>query len=217
MKIEASHADDRQRFREYYKSLADNDVARLSMDENLVPADRDAISDEIDARGLDLSAYKSRFSEEIAAAKAAGVLGAIPSSALTVTESDRSHQLMGGVGLLVFALVGIHKWVLGDATTWRKEGSLATWLALGVMLTWDPPVRVFKGQASGKFVVWLILAWLYLAAIAAPLAVPALGKVVAGFNPLVVAAAIGAPGIVVGLLRLSKRLSSHDGGAPTSP
>jgi len=73
MNVEPNYAAERLRFREYYKSLADNDLARLSMDENLVPAARDAMIEELDARGLDLSSYKNKFEQEVAAAKAAGV------------------------------------------------------------------------------------------------------------------------------------------------
>jgi hypothetical protein len=70
MNIEPNYTAERLRFREYYRSLTDNDLARLSMDENLVPAARDAITEELDARALDLSSYRNRFEEEVAAAKA---------------------------------------------------------------------------------------------------------------------------------------------------
>ena len=214
MNMKPNYTAERLRFREYYRSLTDNDLARLSMDENLVPAASDAITEELDARGLDLSSYRSRFEEEVAAAKAAGVLGGVPSSALP-TEQKGSHQLLGLAGLVMFGLVGVHKWLLGDATTWRKEGTLAVWLFWALVFTWDPTVRVIKGQASGKLVFWLILGWLYFAAIAATLAVPALGRLVAGLNPLLVVAAIASPATVIGVLRLARRASRARADKPT--
>ena len=206
--VEPDYTVERLRFREYYRGLTDNDLARLSMDENLIPAARDAITAELDARRLDLSSYRNRFEEEVAAAKAAGVLGAVPSSALAM-EHDGSHQLMGVAGLVMFGLVGLHKWLLGDATTWRKEGTLALWLFFALMFTWDPAARVVKGQASTRLVFWLVLGWLYFAAMAATLAVPALGRFVAGLNPLLVVAAIVSPAIVIGVLRVTGRLPSR--------
>jgi len=203
MNTELNYTSERLWFREYYRNLSDNDLARLSMDENLVPAARDAITEELDSRRIDLSSYRNRFYEEVAAAKAAGVLGGVPSSALP-TEQKGSHQLLGLAGLVMFGLVGVHKWLLGDATTWRKEGTLAIWLFWALMFTWDPAVRVVKGQASWKVVFWLILGWLYFAAIAVTLAVPALGRVVAALNPLLIVAAIAAPAIVVGVLRVAR-------------
>jgi len=214
MNIEPNHTAERLRFREYYRSLTDNDLARLSMDENLVPAAREAITEELDARGLDLSSHRNRFEEEVAAAKAAGVLGGVPSSALA-TKQQGSHQLLGLGGIVMFGLVGIHKWLLGDATTWRKEGTLAVWLFWALMFTWDPAVRVVKGQASGKILFWLILGWLYFGAIAATLAVPALGKVVAGLNPLLVVAAFASPAIVIGVLRVVRRFAPGADEKPT--
>jgi hypothetical protein len=70
MNIEPDYTAEGLRFREYYSSLTDNDLARLSMGENLVPPAREAMTEELNARGLDLSSYKSRFEEEVAAAKA---------------------------------------------------------------------------------------------------------------------------------------------------
>jgi hypothetical protein len=208
MNIEPDYTAEQLRFREYYRCLTDNDLARLSMDENLVPAARDAITQELDARALDLSSYRKRFEEEVAAAKAGGVLGGVPSSALA-TEQRGSHQLLGLAGLVMFGLVGIHKWLLGDLTTWRKEGTLAVWLFWALIFTWDPAVRVVKGQASGKLMFWLILGWLYFAAIAATLAVPTLGRVVAGLNPPLVVTAIAAPAIVIGILKVGRRFASR--------
>jgi hypothetical protein len=210
MKTEPDYTGERLRFGEYYKSLTDNDLARLSMDENLVPAARDAITEELNARGLDLSSYRNRFEEEVAAAKAAGVLGGVPSSALA-TEQKGSHQLLGLAGLVMFGLIGVHKWLLGDATTWRKEGTLAVWLFWALIFTWDPTVRLLKGQASRRLVLWLALGWLYFATIAAALAVPALSRIVSGLNPLLVAATLASPAIVLGFHRLVSRFASRRG------
>jgi len=131
----------------------------------------------------------------------------LPSGALPTEE--KHHQLLGLTGLVMFGLIGVHKWLLGDATTWRKEATLAVWLFLALVFTWDPTVRIVKGQASGKLVFWLILGWLYFATTAAPLAVPALGKVVSGFNPLLVAAIIASPAIVLGVHRAVRRFASR--------
>jgi hypothetical protein len=200
MNTESNYTGERLRFREYYRNLTDNDLARLSTDENLVPAARDAITEELDSRGLELSSCRSRFDEEVAAAKAAGILGGVPSSALA-TEEKGSHRLLGLAGLAMFGLIGVHKRLLGDATTWRKGTAPAVWLFWALMFTWDPAVRVVKGQASWKVVFWLILGWLYVAAIAMPLAVPAVGRVVADLSPLLIGAAVASPAIVMGLLR----------------
>jgi hypothetical protein len=51
--IEPSNTDERIRFREYYKTLTDNDLVRLATDENLIPAARHSITEELEARGLD--------------------------------------------------------------------------------------------------------------------------------------------------------------------
>ncbi len=115
----------------------------------------------------------------------------------------------------MFGLVGLHKWLLGDATTWRKEVTLALWLFYALKFTWDPAARVVKGQASTKLVFWLILGWLYFAAIAATLALPALGRFLAGLNTLLVVAALASPAIVIGILRVAGRLPSRADNKPT--
>jgi hypothetical protein len=52
-------------FREHYRNLVDDDLARLAMDTNLIPPAREAITDELEARGLrDLSSFKKRFEED---------------------------------------------------------------------------------------------------------------------------------------------------------
>jgi hypothetical protein len=153
--------------------------------------------------------FMQRVHEEVAFAKAEGVLGGVPSSALATVEKNRSCQLFGLAGLVMFGLVGVHKWLLGDATTWRKEEALAVWLFWALFFTWEPTGRVFKGEASVKLVSWLILAWLYFAVIAASLAVPAMGAVVSGFNPLLVGAIVASPAIVFGACKVLTRLASR--------
>jgi hypothetical protein len=64
------------------------------------------------------------------------------------------------------------------------------------------------GQASGKFVFWLVLGWLYFASITAVLAVPGLGRVVSDFSPLLILAVIASPAIVVGAQKLVRRFAS---------
>ena len=208
MNIEPNYTVERLRFREHYRNLTDDDLARLAIDENLIPAARDAITQELDSRGLqDLSSLKNRFAEKAAVTKAEGAIAGLPLSALPTAQKD--HQLLGLTGLVMFGLIGVHKWLVGDATTWRKEGTLAVWLFWALMLTWAPTVRFVKGQASGKLVFWLILGWLYVATTAAPLAVPALGRVVSGFNPVLVIAIIASPAIVLGVHRAVRRFASR--------
>jgi hypothetical protein len=210
MSVEPSYADERIRFRDYYRTLTDNDLARLSLDENLVPAARDAITEELEARGLrDLSSFKERFAEEMAAAKAEGVLGGLPTSELAKEEPpQRDQQLLGLVGLVMFGLVGVHGWLLGDAANWRKEGALAVWLFWALMFTWDPTIRAVRGEASRKVIVWLVLGWLYFGSIAAVLAVPALGAVVGG-NQWLVLVLFTSPAIVFGAYKVLTRLASR--------
>jgi hypothetical protein len=195
MTIEPDHTAERLRFRERYGNLTDDDLVHVAMDENLTPAAREAMAEELDARGLrgHLSSVRNRLEEE----------------ARALPKEQKDHQLFGLAGLVMFGLVGVHKWVLGDATTWRKEGALALWLFWALIFTWDPAVRLVAGQASGKLVFWLVLGWLYFAAITAALAVPALGRVVSDFNPLLVLAVIASPAIVVGAQRLLRRFANR--------
>ena len=203
MSNEPNHTVERLRFREHYRSLTDDDLARLSMDENLVPAAREEITEELQVRGLgDLSAFRKRFAEEATVSRSEGFIGVLP-------REQKDLQLFGATVLVMFGLVGVHKWLLGDATTWRKEESLALWLFFALMFTWEPVVRLIKGQASGKSVVWLMLGLLYFAVNTAPLAVPALGRLVNGFNPLLVIATIASPAIVLGLRWALRRFASR--------
>ena len=203
MSNEPNHTVERLRFREHYRSLTDDDLARLSMDENLVPAAREEITEELQVRGLgDLSAFRKRFAEEATVSRSEGFIGVLP-------REQKDLQLFGATVLVMFGLVGVHKWLLGDATTWRKEESLALWLFFALMFTWEPVIRLIKRQASGKSVVWLMLGLLYFAVNTAPLAVPALGRLVNGFNPLLVIATIASPAIVLGLRWALRRFASR--------
>jgi hypothetical protein len=193
--IEPNHTVERLRFRERYGSLTDDDLAHVAMDENLLPAAREAIAEEVDARGLrdHLSSLRNRLEEE----------------ARALPKERNDHQLFGLIALVMFGLVGVHKWLLGDATTWRKEGVLALWLFWALIFTWDPTVRLVKGQGSGKLVFWLVLGWSYFAAIVAALAIPPLGRVVSDVNPLLAVAIVASPAIVVGAQRLVRRFASR--------
>jgi hypothetical protein len=194
MTLEPNHTVERLRFRERYRNLTDADLVHLALDENLTPTAREAMADELDARGLrdHLSSVRRQLEEETRASP----------------EEQKNLQLFGLAGLVMFGLVGVHKWVLGDATTWRKEVALALWLFWALIFTWDPTVRLVTGQASGKFVFWLVLGWLYFASITAVLAVPVLGRVVSDFNPLLIFEVIASPAIVVGARRLVRRFGS---------
>jgi len=138
------------RFRERYRTLPDDDLARLALYEDLMPAAREAITDELEARGLrDLSAFRSRFEEDAILAKAEGLSAFTPVSARPPAEEDHNHhRLLGLTILAAWGLIVVHKWFLGDAPTWRNEESLAVSLGLGLMFTWDPMVSVVRGQAS---------------------------------------------------------------------
>jgi hypothetical protein len=165
------------------------------MNENLLLAAREAITEELNARGLrdHLAFLRNRLEEE----------------ARALPKEQKDHQLFGLIGLVMFGLVGVHKWLLGDATTWRKELTLALWLFWGLTFTWDPTIRLVKGQGSGKLVFWLVLGWLYFASIGAAMAIPALGRVVSDFHPLLIAAVIASPAIVLGAKRLVRRFASR--------
>lgn len=114
--------------------------------------------------------------------------------------ADAKHrQYFGFTGLVIIGLIGLHKWLLSDATTWRKEETRFLWLFFALIFTWDPIVEVLKGRAFGKLVWWLILGLIYIAVTAAAMAVPAVGRVVATFNPLVVAAIVVSPAIVLAI------------------
>lgn len=58
---------EQQRFRDYYRSLDDHDLARLALTEDLVPEARAAVNEELAVRGLsDLSQFKQRMREDAA-------------------------------------------------------------------------------------------------------------------------------------------------------
>jgi len=40
------------RFREHYRTLTDDDLVHLAIDQDLIPAAREAIANELEARGL---------------------------------------------------------------------------------------------------------------------------------------------------------------------
>lgn len=185
MTTEMNDTAERLQFRERYRIMTDDDLARLALYEDLIPAAREAITEELEARELrDLSSFQKQFEDDAILAKADGLSAFTPVKARPPVQKDlaRNQQLLGLTGLLMFGLVGVHKWLLGDATTWRKEESLAVWLFFGLMLTWDPMVRVVRGQASIKLAVWLVLALLQIAMPAAVLAVPELGRLVSGYS-----------------------------------
>lgn len=210
MSTETSNTAERLQFREYYRTLTDNDLARLALYEDLMPAAREAITEELEARGLrDLSSFQKQFEEDAILAKAEGLSAFTPAKARPPVQKDlaRNQQLLGLTGLLMFGLVGVHKWLLGDATTWRKEESLAVWLFLGLILIWDPMLRVVRGQASKKLVVWLVLALLQITMPAAVLAVPALGRLVSGYGSPLVVAILFSPAIAFAVHRGVKRIA----------
>lgn len=98
MNIEPNDTVERLRFRERYKSLPDDDLARLALYEDLTPAARDAITEELEARGLrDLSSFRKQFEEDAILAKAEGLSAFIPVSARPPIQKElaRNQQLLG--------------------------------------------------------------------------------------------------------------------------
>lgn len=195
---------ERLRFRERYATMSEDDLVRLAMDENLIPAAREAMTEEVEARGLrDLSSFKKRFEEDSFVTEADRLSAFIPASAL----SQKGHRFLVLTILLMLGLLGVHKWLLGDATTWRNEEVLAVWLFLGLMLTWEPMVCVVKGQASGGLLFWLALVSLQFAMLAAVFAVPAFGRFVSGFNPPLAVTILSSPAILLLIDRIAKRIA----------
>lgn len=202
---------ERLRFRERYRSMSDDDLARLALYEDLIPVAREAITEELEARGLhDLSAFKSRITEEAILAKADGLLAFVPVNARPPVEKDRNTQLLFLTIFAMWALVGVHKWLLGAAITWKSEEALALLIFFALIFTWDPMVRVVKGNASGKLIFWLILGWLYFAVIATPIVVPSVGRMESGLNPLLPLAILAAPAIVLVAHRIARRIASRN-------
>lgn len=96
MSNEPNHTVERLRFREHYRSLTDDDLARLSMDENLVPAARQEITEELQVRGLrDLSSFRKRFAEEATVSGSEGFIGVLP-------REQKDLQLFGATVLRVW-------------------------------------------------------------------------------------------------------------------
>jgi hypothetical protein len=207
MDIEPNLSAESLRFREHYRTLTDDDFVHLAIDQDLIPAAREAIADELEARGLrDLSSFKKRFEKDAANTRTADLLPVFgPSSVLMADAKNR--QYFGFTGLVIIGLIGFHKWLLGDATTWRKEGTLFLWFFFALIFTWDPIVEVLKGRPSGKLVWWLMLGLMYIVLIATDLAVPAVGRVVGTFNPSVVLAILASPAIVLALRKGARRIA----------
>jgi hypothetical protein len=58
MDIEPNLSAESLRFREHYRTLTDDDLVHLGIDQDLIPAAREVITDELEARGLqDLSSF----------------------------------------------------------------------------------------------------------------------------------------------------------------
>jgi len=212
MNIESNDTAERLRFRERYRSLPDDDLARLALYEDLMPAAREAISEELEARGLrDLSSFQKQFEEEAILAKTEGLSAFTPVKARPRAQMDvaRNQQLLGLTIFAAWGLVGVHWWLLGEATSWRKEAAIAMRLFAALMLTWDPMVNLVKGRASGKLLFQLLPVWWVFGALAAILAVPALGRFVAGSNGPLVLAIIISPVIVIVLHRAATRFASR--------
>jgi len=128
-----------------------------------------------------------------------------PSRVLMADAKNR--QYFGFTGLVIIGLIGLHKWLLGDATTWRKEETLFLWLFFALIFIWDPIIEVLKGRASGKLIAWLTLGLIYIIVTTADLAVPAVGRVAATFNSLVVVAILASPAIVLAIRKCARRIA----------
>jgi hypothetical protein len=209
MDIEPKRSAESLEFREYYRTLADDELVHFAIDRDLIPAAREAITDELEARGLqDLSSFKKRFEDDAANVRTAALLPLFAPSRVLLADG-KSLQYFGFTGLLILGMLGLHKWLLGDATTWRKEEALFIWLFFALILTWDPIIEVLKGQASGKRIWWLLLGLMYIGLIATALAVPAMGRVVATFNPLVVLAIFASPAIVIAIRKGARSIAAR--------
>lgn len=201
------------RFRERYRSLPDDDLARLALYEELIPAARAAITEELEARGLrDLSLFRKQFEEDAVLAKAEGLSAFTPVKARLPVRMElaRNQRLLGFTVLAAWGLVGVHWWLLGDKTTWDKEATIAMCLFAALMLTWDPLASFVKGQVYGKILVQLVLVWWVFGALVAIGAVPGVGRFVTDSNGPMVLAIIVSPVFVLTLYRAVTRFVSRN-------
>ncbi|HEV2444239.1 MAG TPA: hypothetical protein VGT07_17065 [Steroidobacteraceae bacterium] len=209
MSTETNDTDERLRFRERYRTMANDDLARLALYEDLMPAAREAITEELETRGLrDLSSFRKQFEEDAILARAEGLSAFTPVSLRPPAQKDRNQQLLGLTIFAVWGLVGVHWWLLGAATTWRREATIGMCLFSGLVLTWDPMVSVLKGRASRKLVFWLVLVSLQFAVLIGFLAVPTLVKFASIFNPLQLAI-LFSPLFVLGVYGAVTRFASR--------
>jgi hypothetical protein len=137
---------DRLRFGEHFRALTDDDLMRLAMDENLIPAAREAITDELEARGLqDLSSFKKRFAQEAAIARALGVTGGLPSSALyaqTAKDQSLMERLAGPfAAILLFCGICAGANYYMDLGWFGRFGGLVMYLTELAMLTFILALR----------------------------------------------------------------------------
>lgn len=212
MNIEPDDTVERLRLRERYRSLPDDDLARLTLYEDLMPAAREAIREELEARGLrDLSSFQKQFEGDAILAKAEGLSAFAPVKARPPVRKElaRNQRVLGLTILAAWGLVGVHWLLMGDTTTWRREAAIAMCLFSGLMLTWDPMGSVLNGQASRKIVFWLVLVSLQFAVLVAFLAVPVLIKYASNFNPLQVAI-LFSPLLVLGVYGAVTRFASRN-------
>jgi len=191
-------------FREHYRTLTDDELVHFAIDRDLIPAAREAITAELEARGLrDLSSFKKRFEEDAVNARTAALLPLFAPSRLLLAD-PKSLEYFGFTVVVTLGLICLHKWLLGDATTWRKEEALFMWLFFAIIFTWDPIVEVLKGRATGKLMWWLMLGLMYIGLITTVFAVPSVGRVVSTFNPLVVWLVFVSPAIVIAIRKLAR-------------
>jgi hypothetical protein len=109
------------KFREYYCHLADDELARIALTDDLVPEARHALSEELQKRGLtDLSDYKKALDQAAAHRK---------------EEAQRSlYVLKAKVAVIVFGYPAI--WLLYHATGWLgvRDEYVRSDITLGLLL-----------------------------------------------------------------------------------
>jgi hypothetical protein len=104
MSTETNDPAERLQFRERYRTMTDDDLARLALYEDLMPAAREAITEELQARGLrDLSSFQKQFEEDAIFAKAEGLSAFTPVKARPPVQKDsaRNQRLLGLAGLVM--------------------------------------------------------------------------------------------------------------------
>ena len=121
------------RFREYYGHLADDELARIALTDQLVPAAQEALQEELQKRGLtDLSDYKRALDEaagvrhEVAKRRVAAlelhlvVMVCLPGSIWVIYHATGWLGIHNGDARAVITLVLLPVSVYALAALWRR-------------------------------------------------------------------------------------------------